>query len=164
MVDLAGWKSSVRGVTALFALGMVGVVALAVASVPTLREIPELSTLSYPILLTLAAANSMLLLIVFIVLGAVTAPRIGLQSHVFVWAATGTAEWGDIPDSLPFAAAVDSGLFVVAVLDVAFAQFTQFPANVTLNRYGGSERSLRVGSDAAVLRGHHGGAYSWDSH
>ncbi|EMA60222.1 Abortive infection protein [Halorubrum lipolyticum DSM 21995] len=118
---------------ALFALGMVGVIALAIASVPTLREIPELSTLSYPTLVVLAAANSTLLLIVFVVLGAVTAPRIDLSSHVFAWAATGTSEWGERRDSLPLAAAVGGGLFaVVAVLDVAFAQFAGFPAGVTL--------------------------------
>jgi membrane protease YdiL (CAAX protease family) len=118
---------------ALFALGMVGVVALAVNTVPALRAIPELSTLSYPVLVVLAAVNSTLLLIVFVVLGAVTAPRIELTSHVFAWAATGVADWGAIRDSLKFATAVGGGLFIlVAVLDAAFAQFTQLPAGVTL--------------------------------
>lgn len=133
MTDTPSWKSSVRGALALFALGMVGVIALAIYSVPTLREIPELSTLSYPTLVLLASANSMLLLIVFVVLGTVTAPRIDLDSHVFAWAASGTPDWSEIRDSLPLAVALGVGLFVVvAVLDVAFARFTQFPAGVTI--------------------------------
>jgi hypothetical protein len=62
---------------------MVGVVAPAVDTVPTLRGILELLKLSYPVLVVLAAANSTTLLIVFVVLDAVTAPRIELSSHVF---------------------------------------------------------------------------------
>lgn len=133
MTASPSWRSSIRGVIGLFAFGMVGVIALAIAFVPTLREVPELSTLSFPALVALAAVNSTVLLILFVVLGAVTAPRIDLTSHVFAWAATGSGEWGEIRDSLPFAVAVGGGLFVVvAVLDVAFAQFTPFPAGVTL--------------------------------
>lgn len=88
------WKSTARGATALFALGMVGVVALAIYAVPTLRDIPELSTLSYPTLLLLAALQSTILLVVFVILGAVTAPRIDLNSHVFAWASGGSPDWG----------------------------------------------------------------------
>lgn len=133
MVDSPGWKSSARGAIALFALGMIGVMALAIYSVPTLREIPELSMLSYPALVVLASVNSTLVLIVFVSLGTVTAPRIDLDSHVFTWATGGTTERSEIRDSLPLAVAFDAGLFVVvAVLDVAFMRFTQLPAGVAL--------------------------------
>ena len=96
MVGSPGWKSSARGAIALFALGMIGVIALAMYSVPTLREIPELSMLSYPILAVLAAVNSTLILIVFVGLGTVTAPRIGLNSHVFTWATGGPTDWSKL--------------------------------------------------------------------
>lgn len=133
MVDSPGWKFSARGAIALFALGMIGVIALAIYSVPTLREIPELSMLSYPTLVLLASLNSTLVLLVFVGLGTITAPRIGLDSHVFTWAAGGTTKWSEIRDSLPLAVALGAGLFVVvAALDVAFARFTQFPAGVAL--------------------------------
>ncbi|MDG5761054.1 CPBP family intramembrane metalloprotease [Natronococcus sp. A-GB1] len=132
MTDTRTRKSSARGAIALFALGMVGVLALAVYSVPLLRELPELSTVSYPTLVVLASVNSALLLVVAVALGAVTAPRLEFDSHVFAWAAGRSPNWGEIRDSLPLAAALGTGLFVlVAVLDVAFAQFTQFPAGDT---------------------------------
>lgn len=127
----SGWRSAARGAVALFGLGMIGVLALAIYSVPMLREIPELSALSYPTLVLLASANSTILLAVVVLLGAVTAPRIDLDSHVFAWAAGGTANWGEIRDSFPLAVALGAGLFgVVGILDAAFAQFTQLPVNV----------------------------------
>jgi hypothetical protein len=127
MANTRNWIPFARGAISLFALGMIGVGALAIYSVPTLREIPELSTLSYPTLVLLASMNSLILLVVFVILGTVTAPRIELNSHVFMWASGGTPDWGELRDSLPLAAALGAGLFViVAVLDVAFAQFTQF--------------------------------------
>lgn len=128
MADTSAWRSAARGAVALFGLGMIGVLALTVYSVPMLREIPELSALSYPTLVLLAAANSMILLVVVVLLGTVTAPRIELNSHVFAWASGGTPNWSEIRDSFPLAVVLGAGLFVVvAVLDVAFAQFTQFP-------------------------------------
>ncbi|AGB37777.1 CPBP family intramembrane glutamic endopeptidase [Natronococcus occultus] len=130
MTAIRNWNSSARGAIALFALGMLGVIALAVYSVPMLRELPELSTVSTPTLVVLASVNSTLLLAVAVVLGTVTAPRLDLDSHVFAWAAGGTPDWGEIRDSLPLAAALGAGLFVVvAVLDAAFAQFTQLPVD-----------------------------------
>lgn len=126
------WKSSARGAVSLFALGMLGVLALAVFSVPMLREIPELSALSYPTLLLIAALNSTILLAVVVILGTVTAPRIDLDSHVFEWASGGSPDWGEIRESLPLAAGLGTGLFViVAVLDIAFAQFTGLPVITT---------------------------------
>jgi membrane protease YdiL (CAAX protease family) len=126
MAHTRNWKSLARGAVSLFALGTVGVIALAIYSVPTLRDIPELSALSYPTLVLLASVNSLLLLVVFVLLGTVTAPRIRLNSHVFTWASGGSPDWSELRDSLPLAAALGTGLFViVAVLDVAFAQFTQ---------------------------------------
>ncbi|ELY58508.1 CPBP family intramembrane glutamic endopeptidase [Natronococcus jeotgali] len=132
MTDTRNWTGSARGAIALFALGMVGVIALAVYSVPALRDLPELSTVSYPTLVAIASANSALLLAVAVVLGAVTAPRLEFDSQTFAWAAGGTPDWGEVRDSLPLAAALGAGLFVVVtVLDIAFAQFTRLPADAS---------------------------------
>ena len=78
-----GWRASARGAAALFALGTLGVVAVAVDAAPSLRAIPELASLPFPLLVLLAAVNSTLLLVVFTALGSAAAPRAGLVSHVF---------------------------------------------------------------------------------
>lgn len=123
--DSATRGAAVRGAVALFVLGMTGVVALAIHSVPTLRSIPELAVLSYPTLVLLAAANSTLLLVVFVGLGTGTAPRTGLHSHVFAWASGGTPDWSEFRRSLPLALGTGAVLFVIVVgLDIAFAPFT----------------------------------------
>jgi len=95
------WGSAARGAVALFVLGLIGVVALAIYSVPTLRAIPELAVLSYPTLMLVAAANSTIFLVIFVTLGTVTAPRTGLHSHVFAWASGGTPDWDAFRRSLP---------------------------------------------------------------
>ncbi|MFB6184017.1 MAG: type II CAAX prenyl endopeptidase Rce1 family protein [Haloarculaceae archaeon] len=121
--------TTLRGGVALFALGMVGVLALAVTSVPALRTTPGLEALPFPALVALAAINSTLLLAVFVALGALTAPRVGLRSHVFERAARGETDWAAFRESVPTAAAVGAALFVVAtVLDVAFAPFVTVSA------------------------------------
>jgi len=117
------WGSAARGAVALFVLGLIGVVALAIYSVPTLRAIPELAVLSYPTLMLVAAANSTIFLVIFVTLGTVTAPRTGLHSHVFAWASGGTPDWDAFRRSLPLAVGLGAVLFVlVTVLDVVFAR------------------------------------------
>ncbi|MWV65394.1 CPBP family intramembrane metalloprotease [Halorubrum sp. JWXQ-INN 858] len=124
-----GWRSTFRGAAALFALGVAGVVAVAVYSVPALREVPELALLSYPALVLIAAVNPALFLVPAVVIGAVTAPRIGLQSHVFAWGSEKEVDWRAFRASIPLAAATGALLFgVVAVLDAVFAPVTGLPA------------------------------------
>ncbi|GAA0506084.1 CAAX protease self-immunity [Halorubrum aquaticum] len=124
-----GWRASARGAAALFAFGALGVVAVAVDAAPSLREIPELASLSFPALVLLAAVNSTLLLVVFTALGSAAAPRVGLTSHVFAWASGGTPDWTALRRSIPIAVVTGASLFaVVAVLDVAFAPFVRLPA------------------------------------
>ncbi|GAB7009109.1 type II CAAX prenyl endopeptidase Rce1 family protein [Halorubrum trueperi] len=119
------WGSAARGAVALSVLGMVGVVALTIYSVPTLQAIPELAVLSYPTLVLVAAANSTILLVIFVALGTVTAPRTGLHSHVFAWASGGSPDWDAFRRSLPLAVGLGAVVFIlVTVLDVAFAPFT----------------------------------------
>ncbi|OYR58811.1 hypothetical protein DJ70_01975, partial [Halorubrum halodurans] len=124
-----GWRASARGAAALFALGTLGVAAVAVDAAPSLRGIPELSSLPFPALVLLAAVNSTLLLIVFTALGSAAAPRVGLVSHVFTWAAGGSPEWTAFRRSVPLAVVTGASLFgVVAVLDVASAPLVRLPA------------------------------------
>ncbi|WP_276257717.1 type II CAAX prenyl endopeptidase Rce1 family protein [Haloglomus litoreum] len=132
--------SRLRGGLALFALGMTGVVAIAMTVAPTLRGTPGLEGLSYPALVAVAAANSTVLLAVFVALGAVTAPRVGLRSHVYAWASGGRPDWSAVRDSLPLAVAVGAATFVVVfVLDAAFAPFVAIDGGM-------------AGSDAETLR------------
>lgn len=139
------WASVFRGAIALFALGMTGVLALAVYSVPSLRAIPELEALSFPLLVVLAAANSTIILAVFVLLGAMTAPRIGLHSHVYTWAAGHDTDWNRLRDSVPVAVALGTALFViVALLDAAFSTVVQIdvgavdPGSASLRALAGS--------------------------
>lgn len=138
------WRTTGRGVGALFALGMVGVIALAVYTAPTLRTTPGLEGLSYPLLLVVAGVNSAVLLTVFTVLGALTAPRLGLRSHVFTWARRENPEWGVFRASLPQALGLGAGLFFVATL--LQAAFTPLLAvePVTVVSDADSLRSLAV--------------------
>ena len=119
-----GWRGVARGSAVLFALGMVGVVALGVFSVPTLREIPELASVSFPVLVAIASVNSAILLAVFVTIGAVTAPRVGLSSHLYAWATGADPEWHEFRDSLRIAVGVGAVLFVViSLLEAVSAPF-----------------------------------------
>jgi hypothetical protein len=149
-----GWKTSARGALALFFLGMVGVVALAVYSVPTLRATPGLEELSYPLLLVVASVNSAILLAVFAAIGAATAPRVDLRSHLFAWATGRDAEWQSFRESLPLAVGVGAALFfIIAVLEAAFAPF------VTLDTGGAvsDAESLRALAASVPMRLFYGG-------
>jgi hypothetical protein len=121
-----------RGVVALFVLGMTGVLALAVSSAPTLRTVPGLESLPTPLLVVVAALNSTILLTVFVLLGAATAPRVGLRSHVYRWATRRDPEWGSLRGSVPLAVGGGAALFVLtAVLDIAFAPFVNLDTGTT---------------------------------
>lgn len=148
------WKASFRGVIALFILGMTGVVALAAYSVPSLRSIPELQGLSFPLLLLFAAANSTILLAVFVLLGAATAPRIGLRSHVYAWVTGRNSEWNQFRDSLRTSIGLGVALFaVIGILDVLFALFVQLETGTVVS----DAESLRVLAESIPMRLLYGG-------
>jgi membrane protease YdiL (CAAX protease family) len=150
----SGWKVSFRGVIALFILGMAGVVALAVYSVPSLRSIPELQATSLPLLLLIAATNSTILLAVFVLLGAGTAPRIGLRSHVYAWATGRNSGRDQFHESLRTAIGIGVVLFAtVAVLDVFFAQFVQLETGTVVS----DAQSLRTLAESIPMRLLYGG-------
>ena len=150
----ANWKRSSRGATALFVLGMIGVVAIAAYSVPSLRSTPGLEGLSFPMLLVIAAVNSTILLAVFVLLGAATAPRVGLHSHIYAWATRRDAEWDQLRGSLRIAVGLGAALFVLtAILDVVFAPFVQIETGSPLT----NAESLRLLTESIPMRLLYGG-------
>ena len=154
MSSSSTWRTALRGALSLFLLGMVGVVAVAVYTVPTLRTIPELESLSYPLLLLVAAVNSIGLLAVFVILGTVTAPKVGLQSHVFNWATHRDPDWNAFRASLPTAVGFGVGLFfVAALLEAVFAQFVTIETGAVVS----DVESLRILVESVPMRLFYGG-------
>ena len=90
----------------------------------------------------------------FVVLGAVTAPRVGLRSHVFDLATGRKPDWAAFRRSFPASFAIGAGLFgVVAVLDAGFAVVVTGGTTVT----GGDAASLGVLAQSAPTRLLYGG-------
>ena len=146
-------KATLRGVLALFALGMTGVVALAAFAAPSLRAVPGLEALPFPVLVALAAVNSTVLLAVFVLLGAATAPRVGLRSHVYAWATRRGADRDRFRDSVRIAVGLGTALFaLVAVLDAAFAPFVR-PGGGTVVSDAESLRALAGSIPMRLLYG-----------
>lgn len=152
--DARDWKTLFRGAIALFALGMLGVLALAIYTVPSLRAFPELAGFSFPMLVVLAAANSTIILLVFVLLGTATAPQIGLQSHMYAWATRRDPEWSQLRASLRVAVGIGTVLFVViAVLDVLFAPFVRLDTGVAPS----DAEALRLLAESLPMRLFYGG-------
>lgn len=149
-----GWRTALWGWAALFALGMVGVVALALTVAPQLAETPGLESAPYPLLVVVAGLNSALLLAVFVALGTLAAPRLDLRSHVYDRATRGRADWGAFRKSAPMAAALGAGLFVLAaLLEVAFSPFVTVAAEAPLT----DAETLRALAASVPLRLLYGG-------
>ncbi|WP_152039461.1 CPBP family intramembrane glutamic endopeptidase [Salinigranum salinum] len=150
----ANWRTTLRGTVSLFLLGMVGVLVVAVSVVPTVRMVPELARLPYPLLLLLAAVNSTVLLAVFVTLGTLTAPKINLHSHVFSWATRDDFQWETFRTSVPQAVGVGVSLFIVAtLLDVVFTQFVAIETATALS----DAESLRALAESIPIRLFYGG-------
>lgn len=151
---ISNWRTRFRGAVSLFLLGMVGVVVVAVSAVPTLRTMPELASLSNPLLILVAALNSIVLLTVFVLLNTVTAPKVGLQSHMFNWATHHNPDWGEFRASLPRAVGFGVSLFVVAaLLEAVFAQFVTIETGAVVS----DAESLRVLAESVPMRVFYGG-------
>lgn len=142
MTSISNRRTTLRGAVSLFLFGMIGVVALATYTVPTLRAVPGLDTLPYPALLAVAGVNSTLFLVIFVVLGTLTAPRVGFRSHVFDWATGTQPRWDVLRSSLPSAIGLGAGLFVVAaLLEAALDPFVAATSGAVLSD-GDSLRAL----------------------
>jgi hypothetical protein len=107
---------------ALFGVGLLGVLAL-VATIYVQFSGRVNLPFSPLVLALLSALVPTLLLAVAVVVGCLTAPRVGLRSHLTAWVTTGAPLWPALAREWRSAAAVGGGLgVVVLVLDVAFQQ------------------------------------------
>ncbi len=106
----------------LLGLGLIGVVAFTIASAPTIRQAvaaqPELASLPTPALLALSMISPIVLLLIFVIIGALLTPRIGLRSYV----ADGDAIWPRLKGELPLAIA---GGVLITLVTIALDAVTQ---------------------------------------
>ncbi|MFW5917890.1 MAG: CPBP family intramembrane glutamic endopeptidase [Haloferacaceae archaeon] len=80
--------------------------------------------LSLPLLSVAAGVNSLLLLAVACLVGAYTAPRVGLPSYLVDWAITGDDVWRRLRPEVGFAVGLGIiGGLLILLLDVALAPF-----------------------------------------
>lgn len=109
---------------ALFALGMVGVVAVGVATATGEGGVPGLPTVSAPELALLVTVQPAILLAVAVLVGVLLAPRVGLRSHVEARVRGGPAVLAALRPELRRAVGAGvASLLAVTALDAAFAPF-----------------------------------------
>ncbi|MFC3958973.1 CPBP family intramembrane glutamic endopeptidase [Halovivax cerinus] len=107
---------------ALFALGMLGVVAVGVSVATGEGGVPGLPQLSGPAVAALVMLQPTILLTVAVGVGVLLAPRVGLRSHVDARVRGGPPVLGALRSELGVAVAVGVATYVAIVaLDVAFA-------------------------------------------
>lgn len=107
---------------ALFALGMVGVLAVVISTVTGEGGVPGLPTVSGPELAVLVAIQPTILLAVAVLVGVLLAPRVGLRSHVAERARGGPPVLASLRPELSRAVAIGAAAFVAVIgLDVLFA-------------------------------------------
>ncbi|WP_158058029.1 CPBP family intramembrane glutamic endopeptidase [Halorussus halophilus] len=109
---------------ALFALGMVGVIAVGISTATGEGGVPGLPEVSTPVLAVLVMVQPALLLALAVAVGTLLAPRVGLTSHVDERVRGGPSVLGSLREELLLAIGV-GGLTFVAVVggDVLFAPF-----------------------------------------
>lgn len=113
-----------RRFAVLFALGMLGVVAVGLAVATGEGGVPGLPTISTPVLALLVMLEPAILLAIAVGVGVVLAPRVGLRSHVDSRVRGGPPVLGSLRPELPRAVAVGVAAFLaIVLLDVAFAPF-----------------------------------------
>lgn len=116
------WKGSV----ALFGLGLTGVVAIGLLAASQLSNASGAPDLPPAVLAGLSALTPTLLLLVAAAAGALTAPRLGLRSHVYAKAADGSPVFAALRPQLPLALLLGFGLGVLLIgLDLLFTPFVE---------------------------------------
>ncbi|HEY8174732.1 MAG TPA: CPBP family glutamic-type intramembrane protease [Gemmatimonadaceae bacterium] len=121
----------------LLALGMIGLVSIAIAAAPVAQQqaeaIPDFPRLPLAVFGLLAVIQPTILLVLAVWIGVTLAPRLGLRSHIAEWASGRTPVWAPLRKELPLAVAIGmaTGL-VVAALD-ALVQ----PAMMSALKQGG---------------------------
>ena len=83
-----------------------------------------------------------------------TAPKVGLQSHVFNWATHKNPDWDGFRASIPRAVGFGIGLFfVAALLEAVFAQFVTIKTGAVVS----DAESLQVLAESVPMRLFYGG-------
>lgn len=109
---------------ALFALGMVGVLAIGISTATGVGGVPGLPELSGPALAAVVMLQPAVLLAISVVVGLVLAPRVGLRSLVDERVRGGSAVLDALGPQLRRAVGVGVAAFLAVVaLDVLFAPF-----------------------------------------
>lgn len=110
---------------ALFALGLLGVLAVGVSTATGEGGVPGLPEVSGPVLAALVVIQPALLLALSVTVGLVLAPRVGLRSHLDNRVRGGPAVRSAIAPEFRRAVGVGVAAFLAVVaLDAAFAPFT----------------------------------------
>lgn len=113
-----------RGVAAMFVLGLPGVAAVGLFAAARLHNPPSLAGLPSGALAVFAALQPLLVLLVAVALGVALAPLVGLRSHALAWALDRNPVWRPLASELPLAVAVGAvGAFATAALDAAFSPY-----------------------------------------
>ncbi|WP_266075564.1 CPBP family intramembrane glutamic endopeptidase [Haladaptatus caseinilyticus] len=119
-----GSRSFVKGVVAMFLLGLPGIVAVGVSSIGVLRTLPQLAELSATALFFLAVTQPLILLVLACLVGTALAPRVGLRSRLLA-RITGRIQPPNLfAEEVPIGIGVGVGIsFLTLVLDFGFASF-----------------------------------------
>lgn len=117
-------SSFARRFVALFALGLLGVVAIGVTTAVGRGGVPGLPAVPTPLLALLVMAQPAVLLAVAVAVGLRLAPRVGLRSHVDRRVRGGPSVRAAVRPEAGRAVAAGVGAYLAVVaLDVAFAPF-----------------------------------------
>ncbi|MFC4550595.1 MULTISPECIES: CPBP family intramembrane glutamic endopeptidase [Halorussus] len=120
--ETAGDASFVKRFAALFALGMLGVLAVGISTATGEGGVPGLPEVSGPALAALVMIQPAILLAISVGVGLALAPRVGLRSHVDERVRGGPPVLGALRPEVTTAAAVGAAAYLAVVaLDVAFA-------------------------------------------
>lgn len=108
----------------MFALGLLGIVALGISTARQLAANPPATDLSLPVLVGLSLLTPTVLLVVMVALGVKLAPRVGLRSHIHSRVVSGDRIWPALRSDVRIAVAIGIIVFILlAVLDVLFSPF-----------------------------------------
>ncbi len=140
-----------RGVGALFALGFLGIVALAATTPAQLADIPEAADVPVVLLVAAVIVQSSILLVIAVLIGCYTAPRAGLRSHVLERVTRGTPILPRLREEFPIAA----GLGIAAGLAIVLAEAVLAPTPA--NAPGSADATIGAVLASVPLRFLYGG-------
>ncbi len=108
-------SSFVKGVVAMFVLGLPGVAVVGVSLLGQLRTLPQFAGTSTPTLFFLVVTQPLLLLALACLIGTALAPRVRLNSHVLYRLVGKTQPPVLFGEELPAAVGIGFGVAIVAI-------------------------------------------------